>query len=111
MQEASSESPRATDMRPSGAYDLNPGDLLDGFEIIEVLARGGMGSVLRARWRATGRDVVLKVPHLHLESDVVFYARFEREQRIGLQVQHPAIVRTIPVSAKSRPYLVMEYVQ
>jgi eukaryotic-like serine/threonine-protein kinase len=111
MREASSELSRVIDIRSPGAYELGPGDLLDGFEVREVLARGGMGSVLRAHQRSTDQDVVLKVPHFHLESDVLFFSRFQREQRIGLHVRHPAIVRTIPVSDKSRPYLVMEYVR
>jgi serine/threonine-protein kinase len=110
----SSSSPQlqiTADRRATGDYTLNPGDLLDGFEVREVLARGGMGSVLRATWQSTGQDVVLKIPYLHLESDVVFYSRFEREERIGLEVRHPAVVKVIAVSDKSRPYLVMEYVR
>jgi eukaryotic-like serine/threonine-protein kinase len=111
MQVSSWKSRMVTDARSSGAYTLNPGDVLDGFEIREVLARGGMGSVLRAHRQSTGEDVVLKVPHLHLESDVVFYSRFEREGNIGLRLKHPGIVQTIAVPEKSRPYLVLEFVR
>jgi eukaryotic-like serine/threonine-protein kinase len=111
MQKVSSRLGDVIQVGPPGAYTLSPGDLLDGFELCEVLASGGMGSVFRAHWRSKGRDVVLKIPHLHLESDVVFYSRFERERRIGLHVKHPAIVRMIPVDDQSRPYLTMEYVR
>jgi serine/threonine-protein kinase len=92
-------------------YQLAPGDSLDGYDIRTVLSRGGMGCVFTACERATGRTVVLKVPHLHLESDVSFYSRFEREEHIGLRLRHPSIAAVAPVSGKSRPYLVMEYVE
>jgi eukaryotic-like serine/threonine-protein kinase len=105
-----SRSPHATNQWPSGPHDLGPGDLLDDFEVRKVLARGGMSSVLLATRRSTGQQVVVKVPHWHLESDVVFYSRFEREEQIGLRVRHPGIVQMIAVSEKSRLYLVMEHV-
>jgi eukaryotic-like serine/threonine-protein kinase len=70
-----------------------------------------MGCVFKAQERATGRTVVLKVPHLHLEADVVFFSRFEREEKIGLRLNHPFIATVLRVPEKSRPYLVMEYVE
>ncbi len=91
--------------------ELEPGDLLDDFEVSSVLARSGMGSVFKARQRSTGRTVVLKVPHLHFESDVMFFSRFQREERIGLRLDHRAIVKFIACADKSRPYLVMEHVE
>jgi eukaryotic-like serine/threonine-protein kinase len=93
------------------SQDLEPGDVLDDFEISSVLARSGMGSIFRAKQRSTGRAVVLKVPHLHFESDVAFYSRFLREERIGLRLDHHAIVKVIPNAKRSRQYLVMEYVE
>jgi hypothetical protein len=75
--------------------ELEPGDWVDDFQIERVLARSGMGSVFTARQRTAGRTVVLEVPHLHLESDVVFFSRFRREESIGLRLNHPAIVRVI----------------
>jgi serine/threonine protein kinase len=93
------------------SYQVVPGDTLDGFDVESVLSKGGMGSVFKAQERATGRTVVLKVPHLHLESDVVFFSRFEREEKIGLRLNHPFIATVLRVHAKSRPYLVMEYVE
>ncbi len=92
------------------AQEPEPGDVIDDFQIVRVLARSGMGSVFKAQDRATGQTVVIKVPHLSFESDVVFYARFQREERIGLRLRHPGIARVFPAANKSRPYLVSEYV-
>ncbi len=96
--------------------DLNsspfqPGKVLDGrFVITEVLSHGGMATVFKAEDRANGSAlVVIKVPHLEYESDPVFFSRFQREERIGLELSHPYVLRFIAVTNKSRPYLVTEY--
>ncbi|HXD73801.1 MAG TPA: protein kinase [Vicinamibacterales bacterium] len=83
------------------------------FEIIDIISRSGMSSVYKATDLKSGTLVALKVPHLKLESDPAFFSRFEREEEIGRQLNHPGIIRIIPVDpgARSRPYLVMEYLQ
>jgi serine/threonine-protein kinase len=83
------------------------------FEIVDIISRSGMSSVYKATDLKTGTLVALKVPHLKLESDPAFFSRFEREEEIGRQLDHPGIIRIVPVDpdARSRPYLVMEYLQ
>ena len=83
------------------------------FEITDIVSRSGMSSVYRARDLKTGQQVALKVPLLKLESDPAFFSRFEREEEIGLALDHPAILKIMPVDpqARSRPYLVMEYLE
>jgi serine/threonine-protein kinase len=90
--------------------DLSVGDLLDGrFEITDVIAKSGMASLFKANDRKTGAEVAIKVPYLQIESDPAGFDRFKREEEIGLQLDHPFILKIIPVEKKSRPYLVMEY--
>jgi serine/threonine-protein kinase len=48
---------------------------------------------------------------MNLEADPAFYSRFEREEEIGKALDHPGILKIIPVEQKSRPYIVMEYVK
>src|SRR5215467_9527474 len=81
------------------------------FEITDIISRSGMSSVYKATDLKTGRLVALKVPLLKLESDPAFFSRFEREEEIGRALDHPAILKIVPVDPKerSRPYLVMEY--
>jgi serine/threonine protein kinase len=94
--------------------DLQPGQLLDGrFTILELLTRGGWSSVFKAVDETTGDLVVVKTPLPHVESDPAGYSRYLREAAIGQQLHHPGILRFIPVDepAKSRPYVVMEYLE
>jgi serine/threonine protein phosphatase PrpC len=98
--------------KPSGpaGRELAVGDLLDArFEITDVIAKSGMASLFKAKDRKTGDDVALKVPYLQIESDTAGFDRFRREEEIGLQLNHPFILKFVPVEQKSRPYIVMEY--
>ena len=92
---------------------FQPGHLLDGrFLITEVISRSGMGTIFKAEDKQNGNRVVaLKVPHLEFESDPNFFSRFQREERIGLELSHPFILKFIRVENKSRPYIVTEYLK
>jgi serine/threonine-protein kinase len=89
------------------------GQLLDNrFVITEVLSRSGMGSILKAQDQQNGNQpVAIKLPHMEYESDPTFFSRFQREERIGLELNHPFILKFVPVENKSRPYIVTEYLK
>jgi len=92
--------------------DIDVGQVVDGrFEITEIIHRSGMSTVFKANDPQTGQTVALKVPLMNLEADPAFYSRFEREEQIGKSLDHPGILKIIPVEQKSRPYIVMEYVK
>jgi serine/threonine-protein kinase len=97
----------------ASAAPFQPGHMLDGrFLITEVLSRSGMGTIFKAEDRQdANRLVAIKVPHLEYESDPNFFSRFQREERIGLELDHPLILKFIPVEEKSRPYIVTEYLK
>ncbi|HVO18878.1 MAG TPA: serine/threonine-protein kinase [Anaeromyxobacter sp.] len=90
--------------------DPQVGETLDRFQLIELLAQGGMASIFRARDLDSGEEAVLKIPYMQYESDVVFHQRFLREEEIGQRIRHPGIVRVLPAPERSRLYLAMEYV-
>jgi len=94
--------------------ELQVGQVLDSrFKILEVVNRGGMAWIYKALDRQTGRPVALKVPLMQFECDPGFYSRFQREENIGLTLEHPCTVYIVPVPAadKSRPYIAMEYLE
>lgn len=86
------------------------GTVDDRFEIERPANAGGMGVVYRARDRATGEPVALKVMQVAAR-DV--RDRFEREAVILARLRHPAIVRYVAhgATAEGEPYLVMEWLE
>jgi serine/threonine protein kinase len=68
---------------------------IEGFELLEVIGRGGMGTVYRARQKSPSRFVALKVIHSHLAHDPQFRARFESEMRVAVELDHPNLVPLI----------------
>ncbi len=93
--------------------ELEPGSVLDErFELTELISRSGMACIFKARDHQTQEVVAVKVPLMQFESDVATFTRFQREEEIGRQLDHPYILKIIPVDKpKSRPYLVMEFLQ
>ena len=90
--------------------DLTVGDHLDQYLVTDLLARTAMATTFKGHDTEVGKPVCLKVPHLEQESDIVFYERFNREERIGRRLDHQNIVRALEPRTKSRMYLVTEYV-
>jgi len=46
-----------------------------------------------------------------MENDPVLVERFKREQQIGQELDHPGVVKTYEPENRSRPYMVIEWVQ
>ena len=90
---------------------LHPGDRLDHYRIESLVARSGMASIFRATDLDTGRPVAIKVPHPEMESDPVFFERFQREENIGKKLDHPGVIKVLSDDQRSRLYMVMEWVE
>ena len=97
----------------SGAWDL-VGKRLGRYEILHLLASGGMGAVFVGRAVGAGgfeRLVAIKVLHRNLASEEEFVSMFLDEARLAAQIHHPNVVATLDVASGSGDhYLVMEYV-
>jgi serine/threonine protein kinase len=65
---------------------------LRGYELIEPLAKGGMGEVYRSCDPALHRDLPIKVMAASLRGHAEGERRFLREARITGSLQHPGIV-------------------
>ncbi|MCU0633860.1 MAG: protein kinase [Gemmatimonadaceae bacterium] len=74
------------------------GDLEDEYELLGELGRGGSAVVFRARDRALGREVAIKVvrPRFAASADESL-ERLTREARTVARLEHPRIVRVYAV--------------
>src|SRR5262245_11395390 len=86
---------------------------IDGYELVSLLGRGGMGEVYLARQIKLDRLVAIKL----LKPDSVLRVgepleRFRREAELMARVSHPYVLSVHDSGdAEGRPFLVMEYVQ
>jgi len=68
-------------------------ELLSDYEVIELIGRGGMGAVYKARQPTLDRLVAIKVlPVIRDELGVDFVARFRNEARLMARMNSPGIV-------------------
>jgi hypothetical protein len=83
------------------------------YRIEQLLGRGGMGSVYRARDVRLDRDVALKLVRVDLLGHAEARRRFRREAQIVARLQHPAIVAIFDYGTLTDggAYLVMELVR
>ncbi len=90
---------------------MGPGDVIGGrFEIERLAARGGMGSVYRARDLQTGQAVAIKVG---AGPDDAQSRRWDREATLLAQVSGPGVVRYLAHGREPTgdAYLVMEWLE
>ena len=66
--------------------------LVDRYRIVDLLARGGMARVYRARDERLERDVAVKVLSAPYAEDGAFVARFLGEARAAASLSHPSLV-------------------
>lgn len=90
----------------------SPALQIPGYELMDVLGRGGMGEVWRARQISLGRTVAIKVLPASLAKDSEFVARFEKEATALAALNHPNIIQIIDRGvAGGSAYFAMELVQ
>ena len=91
---------------------LHPTEAIADYEILNVLGKGGMGVVYRARQKSLDRIVAIKTVLISQMNNPELVTRFEREAVTVAQLQHPHIVAAHDFGRHSgRLYFVMELVE
>ena len=86
--------------------------VLDDYEPLEELGRGAAGTVVRARHRASGREVAVKLLHDRVGADPVERERFLREAAVCRRIQSPHVVAVLEARVEGpRAFLAMELVR
>ncbi len=84
---------------------------IDGYHIIEMINRGGMGMVYKAENLTTGQIVAIKVMLPQAAADPDNISNFQREIEVTRQLKHPNIVQLFKHGkAKGTFYFVLEFV-
>ena len=84
---------------------------LGHYDILELIGRGGMGTVLRAFDDKLHRVVAIKVMAAQLATNAAARKRFTREAQAQAAVSHDHVVTIHAVEGdRPQPYLVMQYV-
>ena len=84
---------------------------LGGYDVLEIIGRGGMGVVLKAFDRELKRCVAIKVLSPQLAQSSLARKRFAREAQAAAAVVHPNVLAIHQVQPNGRlPFLVMPLV-
>jgi serine/threonine protein kinase/S1-C subfamily serine protease len=87
--------------------------LLDKYQISDVLGRGGMSAVYKARHLLMDRFVAIKVLRAELVTDPQSLRRFQLESRAVSVLKHPNVmtVHDFGLTPDGIPYLIMDYLE
>jgi serine/threonine-protein kinase len=85
---------------------------IPGYELLQKLGQGTMGTVYKARQLSMNRLVAVKILMPRLAANADFLARFQREAHLAAKFSSNNVVQAIDVgSAGALQYFVMEYVE
>src|SRR5215813_6705446 len=88
------------------------GEMIGAYRLIEVLGRGGMGTVYLAYDTRLGRRAALKLLPSRLVNDPERAHRFQREARLVSALNHPNIITIYDFGQENeRYYIVSEFVE
>src|SRR5437667_6156840 len=91
---------------------FQPGDTVGAYKVLDLVGRGGMGEVYRARDTRLKRDVAIKVLPQAFSADRERLRRFEQEARSAAALNHPNIISVHDMgTADGSPYIVSELLE
>ena len=90
---------------------LNIGDVIGGCELLELIGKGGMGAVFKARQRSLDKSVAIKILSPRYWNDRVFIENFVTEARIAAKIDHQNVVQVFDTGIDNGiPYILMQFV-
>jgi serine/threonine-protein kinase len=97
---------------PRASATLPPGAVVGGYQLLGVIARGGMGVVYKARHLRLDRLAAIKMVLGGAHASTVQLARFRAEAEVVARLQHPNIVQLFEVGEHDDlPYIALEFVE
>ncbi|HWL54426.1 MAG TPA: protein kinase [Chthoniobacteraceae bacterium] len=91
---------------PSCGNKIRARTRFDHFELIELIASGGMGTVYRARDVNLNRIVALKLLRKEFSVDEEYIEKLENEAKITASVSHPHVVKVFSFGCDSGLYYI-----
>ncbi|HLH92790.1 MAG TPA: bifunctional serine/threonine-protein kinase/universal stress protein [Xanthobacteraceae bacterium] len=90
--------------------NLEAGQVIDGFMLVEALAPGGMANFWRVRRLGDDLPMIMKIPLLRRGEDPLTIVGFEVEQMILARLTGPHVPKFVAAGDFERPYIVMEFI-
>jgi len=92
--------------------NLQPGQMLGAYRIINQVGQGGMATVYKAYQPSMDRNVAIKVLPRQLAESAEFVARFQQEARTIARLEHPHILPVFDYGeSDGTTYFVMRYLE
>jgi len=92
--------------------NLQPGQMLGSYRIINQIGQGGMATVYKAYQPSMDRHVAIKVLPSQLAESKEFVKRFQQEARIIARLEHPHILPVFDYGESDGvAYFVMRYLE
>lgn len=86
--------------------------LSDKYEIVELIAAGGMGEIYLGIHRVLGKKRAIKIIHQAVDKDQDIRQRFLQEARLAARIDHPGIIQIMDFgSHEAFDYLIMPYIE